>query len=485
MASGECRLSIGKDVSRALKWSTFGKFSSQIVTWAITLIVIRILEPKDYGLIAIASSFITLFTLVSDMGLGAALVQAEQITTEKIRAIQGAVFLSALVIVGTILILAPAISLFFEVSQLSSVLSALAVLFLIEAFRSVPHNLLVRALDFKKIAWIELVSRILGAISTLALALYGAGVWALVLGNLIAHLVGTIGTVVSTRYSPVPSFRMRVIVNEFRFGASILGQSIIWWVYSQADVFIVGKMLSVYALGLYSIASHLAKLPLQKVGEVVNQVTLSAFSKSRNDPDATLSQLRTSVSFLFITSFPIFFGISSVAQEVTDVILGPQWSEAVVPIVLIPLIMPLRLVSAPLSQALNALGKPNVVIVNLAISAVVIPSGLFIGVQWGVEGVCWALVICSPITFCVTVLRGAPYTGFGGREVLVVLWRPFVAAALMYGVVFASRFLMPDYLTDTARFAVLVGIGGAAYLGVILVLAGDECRKLISFVRSR
>jgi O-antigen/teichoic acid export membrane protein len=167
------------------------------VTWVTTLLVIRILVPEDYGLIALAAAFIGFFSLISEVGLGPALIQSKSLTSEKIREIHGLVVVSCAVIIGFIELLSPVVAEFFSEPRLQLILSVLALQFLFEAFAIVPRNLLVRDLRFKGLAVIEMISRSAAGLGTLFLALHGFGVWSLVYGNLLGIALRAAGVVIA------------------------------------------------------------------------------------------------------------------------------------------------------------------------------------------------------------------------------------------------------------------------------------------------
>ncbi|WP_336511698.1 oligosaccharide flippase family protein [Candidatus Accumulibacter phosphatis] len=115
--------------------------------------------------------------------------------------------------------------------------------------------------------------------------------------------------------------------------------------YSQADMFVAGKLLGKEALGFYSVAMHLASLPVQKVSGILNQVAFPAFSKIQNDSATVKLHVLKSVRILSFLSFPVLWGISSIAPEIVQLLLGPKWEPAILPLQILPMIMPLRMIS--------------------------------------------------------------------------------------------------------------------------------------------
>lgn len=453
------------------------------MTWGTTLVVIRILSPEDYGLIALAGAFIGFFALVSESGLGPALVQAKTLSEDRIREIHGLVVVCCLGIVGFILLFAPVVSLIFSDPRLQVILSVLAYNFIFEAFAIVPRNLLIRDMKFKGLAIVEMVARTSAGLGSLFFALHGYGVWSLVLGNIISVLFVAVGVNITSKYRGLPRFRFRNAVLEMRFGGGILLQRISGWLYSHLDVFIIGRLFSVATLGAYSVAFNLASMPQQKLSQIMNQVSLSGFSKVQDDRERFLKYLRTAISFLLILVVPVFFGISAIAPEIIHIILGDKWSAALFPLMVLPVMLPLRMAMSPIFEAINATGKPFLTFRLILNNIVTLAAALLVGSNWGIDGVCLSWLVATPVSLFLNLRMVRSEIGFGLADMLAVLWRPMVAAIGMYAAVYAARHYIPVPLGDVATFAMLVLVGGVSYSLLILLLAKQKCLELIQFVR--
>ncbi|MEX2617122.1 MAG: lipopolysaccharide biosynthesis protein [Alphaproteobacteria bacterium] len=460
-----------------------GRVISQAVTWGTTLIVIRILTPEDYGLIALSAAFISFFTLVSESGLGPALIQAKTLTDDKIREIHGLVVICCVAIIGILLLLAPAISSVFSEPRLQLILSVLAVVFVLEAFLIVPRNLLIRDMRFKRLAIVEMVAQMSAGLGSLLFALNGFGVWSLVFGNIIAVTCRVIGVNLASRYRGLPRFRLRNVRTEIRFGGGILVLRLLAWLFGHMDVFIIGKLFSTATLGAYSVAFNLASMPQQKLSQIMNQVSLSGFSKVQDDREKLLKYLRTAISYLLILVVPVFFGISAIAPEIVHLILGDKWSAALFPLTILPIMLPLRMATGPIFESINATGRPFLTCRLILNNIVVLAVALMVGSNWGIDGVCVSWLVATPISLVMNLLLVRPVIGFGLPDLLAVLWRPLLAAIAMYAAVVAARSYFPVPLGDLAACAMLVLTGAAVYSILILLLARQKCMELFQFVR--
>ena len=482
-APEEIPLSVGNDVSHALRWSLLGRVFSQVVTWGTTLVVIRILVPEDYGLIALAAAFISFFTLISESGLGPVLIQAKTLTDDKIREVHGLVLVSCIAIIGVILLFAPVIASVFSEPRLRIILSVLALIFVFESFAIVPRNLLIRDMNFKRLAIVDMVARTAAGLGSLMFAIFGFGVWSLVFGNIIAASCRAIGVNLAQKYRSLPRFQFSRMKSEMRFGGGILLQRFSAWLFAHLDIFIIGRLFTVETLGAYSVAFNLASMPQQKLSQIMNQVSLSGFSKVQDDRERFQKYLRTAISFLLILVVPVFFGISAIAPEIIKLILGDKWSSALFALTILPVMLPLRMVMSPIFEAINATGKPFLTFRLILNNIVVLAAALLVGANWGIDGVCLSWLVATPVSLILNLRMVRPVLGFGLSDLSAVLWRPLFAAIGMYAAVMAARNYFPLPLGDIATFAMLILTGAVSYGILILLLAKQKCVELMQFIR--
>src|SRR5699024_6893038 len=154
---------------------------------------------------------------------------------------------------------------------------------------------------------------------------------------------------------------------------------IFWYFYSRSDVFIIGKFLNSEILGFYAVGLQLASLPLNKVGGMLNQVSLSAYSSVQNDMPVVRSHYFKAIRVLSFISFPIFWVMSCVSPEIVTVILGPKWSNAILPLQILSLVMPIRLLFEASNPPLEAINKPHIATLNVFIVFMLMPPAFFVG----------------------------------------------------------------------------------------------------------
>lgn len=192
--------SISQAVVSGIRWSAGVRLLSQVSTWAITLIVIRLLAPADYGLVAMASVFVGLAAMLSELGLGMSVVQAKEIDDSLLRQLFGVILIVQLCIFAFLAVFAPAIAAFFSEPRVSDIVRALGLQFVFSAFGVIPDALLKRNLRYKTRSVIELIAAVAASVLTLMFAFSGFGVWSLVAGSLGSQLIKAIALNVSAPF---------------------------------------------------------------------------------------------------------------------------------------------------------------------------------------------------------------------------------------------------------------------------------------------
>lgn len=466
-------MSLGKQVVSSLKWTASTRLAGQLVNWAITLLVIRLLIPQDYGLMAMATVITAFFATVSEMGLGLAVIQSESIDRAKLRQVFGAVLLINLCIFAGLQLSAPFIASFYKEARLEDIIRVLAIQFLLMSANTIPNAMLQRDMQFKKLTLAEMTTSICGNTCVLIAAWQGLGVWSLVIGALLDNGLKAIALNILSPIRVLPSFHFTDTRKLFSFGGYVASSRVLWYFMAQSDVLIAGRMLGKDLLGYYSVSMYLASLPMQKIAVIINQVTFPAFARMQNQPELIAKQVIRALRMLGMVAFPVLWGMSSVAPELVSFILGEKWAQAVLPLTVLPFIIPLRMVSAFLSTTVQSVGRGDIDFWNTMTGVLVMPLAFFLGSQHGLEGLVLAWVIGVPVVFAINARRALPVIGITFSALAGALARPAFSAGLMYIAVLSTRAVLP---TDTllALKLALLCITGAVVYGLASLVTNRE-----------
>lgn len=479
-------MSLRNDVLHSLKWMAGARFAGQLIAWVITLVVIRILKPSDYGLMAIAEVLIGFAALFQELGLYTVMVQKRDLTERQIEQAFGFLIVVNSSIYIVVLAIAPLLANFFGDPRLTNIVRVLGIQFPLAAIGVVQDSMLSRSMRFKQKSLANFVILLGNGLTTLTFALAGAGVWALVYGSLAGSLIRPVALSVAARHWCRPRFSRNGMGDMLQFGSFVTASQLLWYVYSRSDVFIIGKLLGKDLLGFYSIAMQLASLPMQKVSEMLNQVGLAAYSSIQHDMSAIRSHILKVIRVLGFISYPVFWGISSISPDLVMVVLGSRWEQAIIPLQLLAVVGPIRMIGHGSGGALTAIGKPHIGTLNLLLALVIMPPAFFVGTYYGgLIGASLAWVIGYPILVLLRMQISLPHLGLTTREYLGAMVGPATGGVAMYLAVILARSTVATLLSPILGMILLMIVGALAYSAFMWVFWRRSCLEVIDLVRRR
>jgi teichuronic acid exporter len=475
-------MSIERRAMSALKWAAAAKFVVQIVSWAGTLVVVRLLTPEDYGLMAKVAVVCTISGAIAELGLEAAIVRTAHLPREDLQKLYGVSLLFGAGVTALIAASAPLLAHLFHEPRLVWPIVAASFQIVIGALALVPHALYTRELSFRQIAKVEMVAGIATIAATLLLAIAGAGVWALVLGTLFGAIVrSTIFLVFGNRVSPLFSFRG--IAEHIKVGLTLVGSRVSYFVLVQSDVLIGSAFLSTTQIGQYAVALQLATLPMSKVMGMINQITVPAVARQQDDRARVRQGVLKSISVIALVAFPTLWGISAVAPELVRVLFGDKWLESIPALAILPLIVPIRMICTVMFTTSFALGYRQVDLLNTVVNFILLPSGFYIGAHWGLIGLCSAWLVSVPLSYCVTLPAVLRNIGLRGRDLVAEIGAPAIAAGVMYAAVAALRFALHGQ-PPVAGLITLSLTGALVYLAVMALVSRRHLISGRNFMRA-
>ena len=478
-------MSLRSQALSGFRWTASVRLLSQLITWVITLAVIRLLTPADYGLLAMATVFVAFLAMFSELGLGAAIVQKAQVDEPLLKRAFGLILVIHFSLAALLALAAPLIAAFYAEPRVTPVIRVLSLQFLLAAFAVIPDAQLQRRMEFRNRSLLDFSGAVLASGTTLLMALAGSGVWALVAGSLTAQAFKTIGINCLSPFMRWPDFSLQGMRSLLQFGGNFTAVQVFWMFLSQVDVLICAKWLGNEVLGFYSVAMQLASLPSQRISGLVNQVAFPTFARMQGELAKVGSNVLSGVRMLSFFSFPVLWGMSSVAPEIVEVILGEKWALATVPLQALTLIMPLRITGNFVATAVQGVGRSDIVLRSVVWASFVTPPVFLAGVYgWGLPGLSLAWLVASPLSFSQSMARSLPVLGLSLTQLARAMGPSACTGLIMYGAVVFARHVLLTGQGGVVRLCVLVGVGALAYGAVALVVNRKGVQEVFETVRS-
>ncbi len=485
VASPTDRTAISGQVRQAVFWRTGTQIVSQAISWTATLIVIRLLDPADYGLFAMAQVMMTFLDFLNGYGFASALIQSRNLADKAIRQALGITILLNCTIAALQIAIAPAVAAYYGKPEVADLLHLLAFVYIATPFIVVPEVILSRGLNFKKQAIVNLSAACVGASVSLGCALAGYGVWTLIYAPLALVFTRAIGLTLAARLFVLPSFDFRGAGGIAKFGGALMASHLFWVIQTQSDVFIAGRIYSAHDIGLYAQALFLTQLVMSKFVPALNQVAFPAYARMQDDLPSLRWGFLGSIRLITLATAPIFIGIAASAAPLIEVIFGPSWLAMAPLMHVLGFAMPLMTLQILFAPLHNALGRPDLAVKNAFCGALLFGSAFAIGAQQGIFGLALAWLIASPLLLFVTITLGRPLTGLRLADIAAAA-APGIACALAMGaIVFGFDVVAAPHIAPIPHLLLLVGLGGISYAGLAWTFQRPTVERLIGILRRR
>jgi len=454
---------LDRSLVRGVAWTAAAKWASQGLAWVSWLIVARLLTPEDYGLVGMAAIYLGLITLLSEFGLGTAVLAVRELSVGQINQLNGMAVLLGLA--GVLASCAAAIPLghFFRAPQLPLVVVAMSSTFVITSFKTVPFALLQRDLRFKALALIDLSQALVLAISMVAFAVVGLRYWTLVCGGVVGALVST-GAILRLRRVPFARPRLKALRQAMTLSSDVLISRLGWYVSANTDFLVAGRILGKAALGFYNVAWILASVPVDKVAALVGQVTPAVFSAVQADHAAMRRYVLRITEGIALITFPVSLGLVLVARDFVLLVLGAKWEGTIAPLRLLAAYAAFRSITPLLPQVLQIIRDSRFEMWRMVAAAVVMPTSFYFAAQrWGTVGLAMAWMLVDPLLAFVLYRRVFRKIELSPRAYLGALWPALSGTALMAAAVLAVGVLSPSGWIPGLRLAAQIGVGVITY----------------------
>ncbi len=430
-------------VRSAVAWRWGAQVGAQIITWTSTFLVVRLLDPTDYGLFAMSQVVVTALAFLNGGSFATSLVQTDHIDERRVGQVFGLLLTFAVILASIQFLFAPYAAIYFDEPVVADMLRLQAIIFLTVPFTALPQEWLGRQLQFRKQGQVNMGSAVVGAVTALILAWMDWGVWALVYAGIAIFVSRAIGLMFAARLWVKPIFNPRGAWDLFTFGGTLTLCQLFWIIQSQSDIVIAGPTMTTYDLGLYSQALFLALIVTGRFIPPINEVALAAYSELHRAKKPLGPYFLKTVRLVMMVSAPAYIGLALTSENAILVLMGDKWTGLIPIIAGLAIAMPafaLHLICSPVT---NAMGRPRVYLFTAVSGAVIFPAAFLWGVHSGPIGLVHAWWIAAPVlcalTLTVTLPRIAVSPTALGRAIAPIA----LACAAMAIVVIAVQQFVP------------------------------------------
>lgn len=447
-------------VVKGVAWSTAEKICSALLQLVVSLVLLSLLSPEDYGLMAIVAAFPAILMPLVDSGFSQALIRKSDVDDTDYSSVFYVNIAISVVLYTVLVAIAPACGRFFGAPDFAVIAPILYLLIPINSFSNIQNAILQRSMEFKNLSLYVLIANAVSSGVAIWMAIEGYGVWALVGQRLGVVIVKTLLMWWGSRWRPKWIFSMERIRGMFRYGSRILLSDLVSNVYYQISNLFIGKFYTKADLGYYDRGNKIKEMPVTSTIMAVLGVTFSAFSRQRDDRAKLLQNARKVYLIWAFVMFPLMCGLIAVAEDMFRVLLPEVWLPAVPYLRILSLaglLAPLSVISYNLVKVCD---DGNVIFRIEFIKKLIATAVLAITIPISVEAIAWgqvAIFVSDMAINCITAGRyvkgwtlwkrtkdALPYIGITAAMIAFVWMLGVVGAALSIPlwVVFVAKILL-------------------------------------------
>jgi lipopolysaccharide exporter len=491
MSSATSRM--GTKMAAGAAWLILLRMAERGIGLISTLILVRLLLPEDFGLVAMAMSLVAMVDALGYFGLDAALIQNRNVTRDHFDTVWTITVIYGIASCLVLALSAAAVSKFYVEPRLEAIIYALASFAFLQSLENVGMVSFQKEMRFNKEFQFKLVKKIVGFFTTVSLALYLGSYWALIVGVGITRAVG-----VALSYYMIsfrPRFSLGCFKELWRFSIWMWLNNAVVFSATRGYDFIIGRIGGARALGLYSVAYEVASLPTTEVVDPISRAILPGFANMSGDPLSLTRAVIQSASIVALITVPLGAGLSVLSEPFVRLVLGEKWTMAIPLIQVLALYGVMRAAHAGTGPAYISLGYPRIItFINMPHLIVGWPMMIMLLPTLGVTGAGYAIISASMVGLSVNFYFARKLMKISFLQIMNYYWRPIAASLIM---VLAEKAILRWWPPAVGSYELLmqllfyVVVGGGVFLVSLLSIWGAVGRPagaeqiLIEWLKAR
>ncbi len=436
-----------RQVASSAAWVGLSTVVVKVLSFiAITLVLARVLEPSDFGLVGIAWLAINSFDYLRELGISSALIYRQDDDDGIAADVANiALIVAGFIIYGIIFLTAPLIEMFFrDADGLTPILRVLGLVMIINSIGQTPYTLLAKNLQFRNRAIPEIIAGVTNSVIAIYLALTGYGVWALVYGYLADSIVRTSLVWFFTNWRPKLRFDRQVWSEMFEYGRHIVGSRFLIFGIKNIDDVLIGRMLGATALGFYTFAYRLSNVPATHITRLVNSVMFPAYSKIQDDKDRVRRVFFDTIQAVGLLSIPLALGTLVLGPYFVHFYYQGKWDDSILAMQWLVIYGLARSIAANMGNIYRSLGKPQWLTYLATWRLVTMIVLLVPAILWkGIVGVSILSAVVAVVDFAIAAWMVNRLLGGGYRPYFRRLGPIFIISGVSVGVAFLAMLAAP------------------------------------------
>lgn len=451
-------------------WSSVERFSVQGIHFIVMLVVARLLEPKDFGLVGMLTIFMAVSQSLIDSGFSQALIRKiDRTETDQCTVFYFNIVVSICLYLILFLI-APFVADFYNEPQLTSLMRVLCLMVIINSMAVVQRAIYTASLNFKTQAKATFSAAVVSGVVGIYMAWSGYGVWSLVGQQLISATANTLMLWWYSSWRPKLIYSWKSFRELFAFGSNLLLSGLLDTIYNNIYQIVIGKIYSAANLGFFTQAKHISALPSSNINGIIVRVTYPVLSTIQDDDERLSVNYRKLLRTSAFIVFPMMCGLAGISRPLINILLGSKWnftSILLVPICMAMMWYPIHSINLNL---LKVKGRSDLFLRLEIIKKILGVSMLIITAPFGLIVMCYGTVVNSIIALIINTYYTGKLINVGFiRQMMDLAFTLFLSLSMFF-VVYGLTFVF-----DSHYVQLIVGMTiGIIYFTIIILIVKPQ-----------
>lgn len=471
----------GKKVVNNLFWRFAERCGAQGVTFIVSVVLARILDPSVYGTVAIVTVFTTILQVFVDSGLGNALIQKKNADDIDFSTVFYFNILVCMTLYVGLFLAAPFIAQFYGIGELTAVVRVLGLTIVISGVKNVQQAYVSRNMLFKRFFFSTLGGTIGAAVIGIAMALLGFGVWALVVQNLFNLLIDTIILWITVKWRPKKTFSLERLKGLFSFGWKLLVASILETLYQNLRSLIIAKIYSADDLAYFSRGKQFPNLLVTNINSSIDSVLLPTMSSVQDDKERLKAMTRRSIKTSTFLLTPLMMGLAVCAEPIVRIILTDKWLPCVFFLRVFCFTFAFYPIHTANLNAIKAMGRSDLTLKLGIIKKVIGIAILFATMFISVEAMAYGMAVSSVLSQVVNAQPNKKLLNYSYNEQIKDISAAFLLSGVM-GVCVIFVGLIPMNIYISLALQIIVGV--TTYILLAFITKNESFLYILSMVKT-
>lgn len=381
-----------KKVVTNFLWRFMERIGSQGLTFVMSIVLARLLDPSVYGTIALVTVFTTIMQVFIDSGLGTALVQKKDADDVDFSTVFYFNLVMCSILYIGMFLAAPLIAAFYELPELTPIVRVISLTLLVSGVRNVQQSYVSKHMIFKRFFYATLGGTIGAAVLGIVMALAGFGVWALVAQKLFNDVIGTLILWVTVKWRPKAAFSFQRFKSLFSYGWKLLLSNLLETVYQDLRQLIIGKMYTTEDLAFYNKGHQFPRVIVTNINSSIDSVLFPAMSSQQDDKTRVKAMTRRAIKTSTYIMMPLMMGLAMCAEPIIRILLTEKWLPSVFYMRIFCFTMAFYPIHTANLNAIKAMGRSDLFLRLEVLKKIVGMIALLISMWISVEAMAYSLL---------------------------------------------------------------------------------------------